>query len=59
MLITESWAGRVFEINANGEVVWSWITPRWKKNKVPEVLDGIRYGAEYASFTSGSRKDEK
>jgi hypothetical protein len=59
MLITESWAGRVFEINANGEVVWSWIAPRWEKNKVPEVLDGIRYGAEYASFTSGLRKDEK
>ncbi len=59
MLITEAWAGRVFEINANGEVVWSWIMPRRKNNTVPEMLEGIRYGVEYASFASKLRKDEK
>ena len=59
MLITEAWAGRVFEINTEGEVVWRWISPRWNKDKVPEMLDGIRYGLDYASFASGLRKDEK
>jgi hypothetical protein len=59
MLITESQAGRVFEITANGEVVWSWIAPRWDENNVPEILEGTRYGTEYANFVSGLRKDEK
>ncbi len=59
ILIVEAQAGRMFEINANGEVVWSWIAPRWNKDKVPEMLDGIRYGVEYASFASKLRKDEK
>jgi hypothetical protein len=59
MLITEAVAGRVFEINASGEVVWSWIAPRWDKNHVPEILEGTRYGREYASFTSKLRKDDK
>jgi hypothetical protein len=59
MLITESTAARIFEINADGRVVWDWIAPRWKKNKVPEIYDGIRYNAEFANFTSKSRKDKK
>lgn len=25
MLITESYAGRVFEVNRAGEIVWSWV----------------------------------
>ncbi len=59
MLITESTAARVFEVTADGQVVWSWVAPRWKKNKVPEIYDGLRYGVEYASFVSGLRKDKK
>ena len=59
MLITEAQAGRLFEINANGEIVWSWIAPRWKKSKVAEILDGNRYSVEFASFTSRLKKDEK
>ena len=59
MLITESTAARVFEVTADGQVVWSWISPRWKNDTVPEIYDGIRYGVEFAGFLSGLRKDEK
>ncbi len=59
MLITEACAGRVFEVTANGDVVWSWIVSRWNKNTVPEILEGTRYDAEYAGFIGGLRKDDK
>jgi hypothetical protein len=59
MLITEAQAGRVFEINADGKVVWNWIAPRWDKKNVAEVLNGTRYTAEYADFVNGLRKDDK
>jgi hypothetical protein len=59
MLITESYAGRVFEITPSGKVVWSWIMPRWDKNSVPEILEGTRYSEEFAGFTNKLRKDEK
>jgi hypothetical protein len=59
ILITEAQAGRIFEVDANGKVVWSWITPRWDENNVPEILEGIRYSAEYAGFTSSLGKDQK
>ena len=59
MLITESRAGRVFEITTDGQIVWSWIAPRWDGKNVPETFDGIRYGVEFAGFISVLRKDEK
>jgi hypothetical protein len=59
ILITETVPGRVFEINANGKIVWSWIESRWNKNYVPGVQEGTRYGKEYADFVSGLRKDGK
>lgn len=59
MLITEAQAGRVFEITPEGKVVWDWIAPRWDKNNVAEILEGTRYGEEYASFINGLRNDEK
>ncbi len=59
ILVLESDAGRVFEITADGKVVWSWITPRWDENNVAEILEGTRYSVEFASFTSRLRKDEK
>jgi hypothetical protein len=59
MLITESRPGRVFEITADGQVVWSWIAPRWDEKNVPEIFDAIRYGAELTDVVTGLRKDEK
>ena len=59
ILITEVDPGRVFEINPNGEVVWDWIVERWDKDSVPEIMRGVRYSTEFASFTSKLKKDEK
>jgi hypothetical protein len=59
MLITESTPARVFEVTADGQVVWSWIAPRWKGDRVPETYDGLRYDSEYAGFVNGLRKEEK
>lgn len=43
VLITESRAGRVFEVTPEGELVWEWIHPGWNGERVPEVLEGTRY----------------
>jgi hypothetical protein len=59
LLVTEPHAGRVFEINRNGEVVWNWIVSRWNKKLVPDVQEGTRYGVEYASFVNRLGKEEK
>ena len=59
MLITESGPGRVFEINTDGEIVWDWIVERWDEDSVAEIMQGTRYGVEYADFMSGLRKEEK
>jgi hypothetical protein len=59
ILITEAWAGRFFEINENGKIVWSRIAQRTENDMVSEMLDEIRYGIEYASFANRLRKDEK
>jgi hypothetical protein len=59
IIITESYAGRVFEITADGEVVWDWITQRWDENNISEVLEGTRYSAEFAVFSDMLRKDDE
>lgn len=59
MLITETEPGRVFEINPNGKVVWSWIAPRWNKDFTREIQQATRYGEEYASFVNESTKNEQ
>jgi hypothetical protein len=50
LLITESTAGRVFEINGEDKIVWSWIAIQGDKGFVPEIQEGTRYGSEYADF---------
>jgi len=57
LLITEAASGRVFEVNGSGEVVWSWLAPRWNKNLVLEIHEGTRYGREYADFADVPPKD--
>ena len=42
-LITESIAGRVFEIDADGNTVWEWIQEPYDDKQVSEVLEGSRY----------------
>ena len=43
LLVTESGAGRVFEVDDDGELVWEWIHEPWRDGRVPEVLEGTRY----------------
>jgi len=50
LLITETFAGRVFEVTPQGETVWSWLAPRWGKEHVPEVLEGTRYSYNQLEF---------
>ncbi len=50
ILITESVPGRVFEINANGKVVWNWIMPRWNKKYISSIQEGTRYSWEFTAF---------
>lgn len=59
LLITETYAGRVFEIDGNGEAVWNWHAPKWNRNFVSEILEGTRYGPEYADFTDAFREVER
>ncbi|MCA8954529.1 MAG: hypothetical protein KDC87_00560 [Planctomycetes bacterium] len=42
-LITESTAGRVFEVDQAGHTVWEWGQQRHDDNMVSEVLEGTRY----------------
>jgi hypothetical protein len=52
LLIVETYAGRVFEVTAEGVVAWSWLAEPWAKgdNRVPEVFEGTRYPETYAKF---------
>lgn len=44
-LLTEAMAGRVFEIDTHGEVVWEWAQARTPDGTlVSEVMEGTRYG---------------
>jgi hypothetical protein len=49
-LITEAHGGRVFEVDANGNIVWNWIIETRGDGLVPEVLEGTRYPAELGNF---------
>jgi hypothetical protein len=48
ILITEPTAGRILEVTATGETVWSWQAEPWGE-WVPEVLEGTRYPADMIS----------
>lgn len=43
MLLAESNAGRVVEVNRNGETVWDWVTEPYDSTSVPEVTEATRY----------------
>lgn len=50
ILITESNAGRFFEITGSGEIVWSYID-RWDEKQVIVIYQAERYPEQYAKFT--------
>lgn len=43
LLITETNAGRIFEIDPDGELVWEWFNETTENGKVAEVTEGTRY----------------
>lgn len=43
LLITEARAGRVFETDSLGRIVWEWVQEPYDDELVPEVLEGSRY----------------
>ena len=43
LLITQARAGRVFEVDAQGRLVWEWFHEHFDDKYVVEVLEGTRY----------------
>ena len=46
ILITESNAGRIIEVNADGQIVWEYIN-RYSDDEVIRVGNAIRYPVDY------------
>ena len=55
ILITESMAGRVFEIDRAGSIVWEFIN-RYDENNVTSINDAIRYPEDYFTVKDWSCK---
>jgi len=51
ILITESMRGRVFEVNGEGEIVWSYIY-RWDEDEVIVTYQAERYPESYRKFNT-------
>ena len=49
ILITETDAGRVFEISPEGDIVWSFVN-EWDEQSVGWVMQATRYPDSYASI---------
>lgn len=43
LLLTEAQAGRVVEVNPNGETVWEWVHAPYEDSQVPAVTKAQRY----------------
>lgn len=43
LLLTESEAGRVVELTAQGRPVWEWVVPPYDESRIPEVTEGTLY----------------
>jgi hypothetical protein len=50
-LVTEARAGRVFEIDPGGRIVWEWVQQPNDAEMVPEVLEGTRYNIPREQIT--------
>jgi hypothetical protein len=49
ILITETDGGRVFEVTAGGEIVWSFING-WDQDRVAWIMSATRYRSDYAAI---------
>jgi hypothetical protein len=54
MLIAETHAGRVVEVDSSGQTVWEWIHPPTENGKVPSVTKAVRYDLTKADVASWS-----
>lgn len=52
LLIAEAQAGRLFETNSSGQIVWEWIQEYNNDNLVPEVLEASRYNLTSTKISS-------
>lgn len=52
-LITESMAGRVFEVDESGSIVWDYVMP-YDDEYAALIQSAIRYGPDYLSSVDGS-----
>jgi hypothetical protein len=50
ILIAESDAGRVIEINLDGEIVWQY-TNRWSESQVATIMEGVRFPLGYFNLS--------
>lgn len=57
-LITEVHSGRVFEISAEGELIWEWIQQPYN-NKVADVMEGTRYNLTEKDIAKWQKADKK
>jgi hypothetical protein len=46
LLVTQFEAGRLFEVDGNGEVVWEYVN-RYDEDEVAELTGAIRYPLDY------------
>lgn len=56
-LITNGPGGRFFEIDANGEIVWEYLTPIWSPPEAPApgvIFRATRYLPDYPAFSGRS-----
>jgi len=51
ILITESQRGRVFEVNGEGEIVWSYIY-RWDEDEVVQTYQATRYPESFGTINT-------
>jgi hypothetical protein len=52
MLITESSAGRIAEVDTTGRTLWEWVHPPYDDSKVPVVTKATRYGLTRADVAA-------
>lgn len=58
ILMTEFEAGRAFETDSNGNIVWEYIN-RYDKDNVAELTEALIYPANYFNITNWSCKTDK
>lgn len=59
LLITEAMAGRIFEVDPEGRLVWEWFQEHYDDEYVLEVMEGTRYDYTAQQVAIWSAEDSK